>query len=120
MSERYPEVDWTKQPLHVAAMSGNHIEVQRLLSNGANANEQVGWEGTPLHVAIEHCHDGTDCGHIEVARILLANGGDFRLQKLWAGTPLQCAARKGFKTFAQLLLSHGGEAARFSFGTRKG
>ena len=90
-------------------MSGNHIEVQRLLSNGANVNEQVGWEGTPLHVAIQYCHDGVDCGHVEVARILLANGGDFRLQKRWDGAPLHCAARKGFTNFAHLLLSHGAD-----------
>jgi ankyrin repeat protein len=106
----HPPTDWTNHPLHVAAMSGNKPEVERLLAQGADVNEGVRGEGTPLHVAIRYCHDdfmAGECGHLEVVRLLLLKGADVHATLASSGTPLHDAAHEGHLRLAELLIAFG-------------
>lgn len=117
--EFYPPIDWTRHPLHTAAMSGNRGEVERLIAQGADVNELLNLRmgrqdlaGTPLHVAIHNC--GADDlslyqGHHEVVKMLLAAGADVRLCRKWEGTPLHDAARAGLIHIAEVLISYGAD-----------
>ncbi len=106
----YPPIDWTQYPLHIAAMSGNKGEVERLIAQHADVNENLDLPGTPLHVAICHCLMDDPLfrhqGHVDVVKVLLENGADIQAQRVYEGTPLHDAARKGFVHIAELLLSH--------------
>lgn len=108
--EIYPPTDWTKHPLHVAALSGNERETARMLSLGADVNEHVFREGTPLHVAICHCLDSghfAGQGHVAVVRLLLNQGANLHASRAFSGTPLHDAADRGHIEIAEILLSHG-------------
>jgi len=109
----YRPTDWTKHPVHTAAMSGNQGEVERLLSQGADVNEDVFQEGTPLHVAICHCSGDAGLtsagGHVEVIRLLLGKGANLHARRAFSGTPLHDAAHRGYTGIARLLIVHGAD-----------
>ena len=118
----YPPIDWTKHPLHSAAISANISEVSRLIAEGADVNENLDMDvngnqdvaGSPLHVALRNCardQPGFASGthHHEVVRLLLATGADVHSQRLWEGTPLHDAARRGLINIAKLLISYGAD-----------
>jgi ankyrin repeat protein len=110
--EIFPPTDWTKHPLHVAAMSGNMGEVERLLSQGADVNENVFQEGAPLHVAVRHCPGGflaAGQGHVAVIRLLLNRGADVHAGRGFSGTPLHEVAYKGDTDLAEILLGYGAD-----------
>jgi ankyrin repeat protein len=118
----YPPIDWTKHPLHTAAIGANSSEVKRLIAEGADVNEHVCMDvtgrqdvaGSPLHVALRNCaYDepgfANGSNHLEVVRLLLAAGANVRLRRLWEGTPLHDAAQLGRKHIAKLLICHGAD-----------
>ena len=122
MANFYPPIDWTKHPLHAAAISGNCSEVKRLISEGADVNEQLEMDvngqqdvaGSPLHVALRNCacdkpRIAAGSTHLEAVRLLLAAGANVRSRRLWEGTPLHDAARLGQIHIARLLVSHGAD-----------
>jgi ankyrin len=103
----HPPTDWTKHPLHVAALSANAAEVERLLAGGARVNDNLVLEGTPLHVASRQ-------GDLAVVRLLLAKGADVHVQRAgqwgeFAGTPLHDVAATRHTDIARLLLDHGAD-----------
>src|SRR5262249_32201626 len=106
----FPPIDWTRHPLHAAAMSGNRDEVDRLIAAGADLNENLDLVGTPLHVAICTCVSDTFSvfrGHVDVVELLLTKRAAVHPRRTYHGTPLHDAARKGLLNIAAVLLSHG-------------
>jgi ankyrin repeat protein len=122
MATFYPPIDWTRHRLHAAAISANSGEVKRLISEGADVNEQLDQDinghqdaaGSPLHVALRNCAGddpafGGGHRHLETVKVLLAAGADIRSRRRWEGTPLHDAARFGFIHIADLMISCGAD-----------
>lgn len=102
--------DWTQLPLHVAAMSFNLQEVERLLSQGADVNENVPHVGTPLHWVIRQ---GPYPGFSRnLVQLLLDCGADVHLLRYGGGTPLHESAWKGDCDIAEMLLTAGADINR--------
>ena len=95
-------------PLHDAASDGRIINVQDLITKGADvqANDDDG--GTALHCAAMW---GTE-RHNEAAQLLITNGADVNAKNNEGETPplrLHLAAMGGRKETAQLLFTNGAD-----------
>lgn len=89
--------------LHVAAISGNKLLLERLLAKGhpVNIRDNAGW--LPLHEACIH-------GHLEIANMLIHNGANVNDRggsNCDGITPLYDAASNGHLEVVQLLLEKG-------------
>ncbi|XP_076171863.1 tonsoku-like protein isoform X2 [Ptiloglossa arizonensis] len=89
--------------LHIACISGNVEDVEKLLTNGhpMNIKDNFGW--TPLHEAANH-------GHVEIAKLLLqhgANVNDVGSIMCQGVTPLHDAASCGNLSMMRLLIEYG-------------
>ncbi len=86
-------------PLHLAALKGESMVAEFLLSHGAEVDAKEREENTALHFAAL-------AGHKAVAELLLSRGADVNGRNGFGATPLHLAAAKGFKAEAELLLAH--------------
>ena len=117
MAEIHHPIDWTRHRLHAAAISANSGEVKRLITEGADVNEQLdediyGSAGSPLHIALRNCATddvGFGYRHLETVKILLAAGADVRSRRRYEGTPLHDAAQFGLIRIADLMISCGAD-----------
>jgi ankyrin repeat protein len=118
----FPAANWAKHPLHLAAMSGNKPEVERLLAAGHDVNERLSVInntppdvenlGTPLHAATFLCSPYAAeryPGYVDVVLCLLAHGADVHARRADEGTPLHDAARRGVIRIADVLIAHGAD-----------
>jgi len=100
--ERLESTDWDIE-LFGAAMTGDLIDVQTALENGANPNfkNNIGW--TPIHLAAVK-------GHVEIVRVLLERGADPNAKEnIYGWTPLHIAANIGYFRIVKLLLERGAD-----------
>jgi len=107
MNLPFPPTDWTRHPLHIAALIGSANDAERLLAQGVDVNENTVLEGTPLHVATRH-------GHLKVAQLLLANRANVHAERhgQWgefAGQPIHDVAATSHIDLAGLLLDYGAD-----------
>lgn len=72
-------------PVSDAAKAGDAAEIKRLLSSGADANEEDPM-ASPLHWAAMN-------GHSEVVKVLANNGAELNAQSSMLGAPLHAASR---------------------------
>ncbi len=86
-------------PLGNAAKTGDVEKINRLLDEGADANESG--LATPLFYAIKNDHS-------DAARVLINRGADVNLASTW-GTPLHEAAKRGNAEAVALLLEKGAD-----------
>ena len=86
-------------PLHLAALKGESMVAEFLLSHGAEVDAKTPEGNTPLHFAAL-------AGHKAVAELLLSRGADVNGRNAFGATPLHLAAAKGFKAEAESLLAH--------------
>ncbi len=84
-------------PLHIAATQSQSQIVSTLLTSGADPNAKDGNGWTALHFAAER-------GNKEIVAILLKHGA-INCNNRQCSTPAECAARKGFKEVADLIVS---------------
>lgn len=97
----------TLSPLMQAVIEGNVDDVSRIIGNGADANERVDGQGTPLILAAAY-------GHMEVAGLLIEAGADVNQSETKTPrdlmrTPLTAAARNGHRGIVEVLLDHGAD-----------
>jgi hypothetical protein len=83
----YACTDDKRTALHLAASEGNKRMVQYLLDNGAHANCQDRWKGTPLGDALRE-------GHMTVAAYLISKGGKLGWDEARTSAELCELARK--------------------------
>ena len=83
--------------IHIAAMTGNIIAVEKHLTDGVNANVKDINKITPLHHAVS-------LGHREIAELLIAKGAEVNAKDKNGGTPLHIASSRGHKGIAELLI----------------
>jgi len=88
------------QQLHLAALSGNEEEVQRLLGKGVDINTPDSFGKTPLHNAILGKHVG-------IVNLLLKSGADVKCLDERGDTPLHAAVRVNSEAIVLLLLNDG-------------
>uniref|UniRef100_T1HJB0 ANK_REP_REGION domain-containing protein n=1 Tax=Rhodnius prolixus TaxID=13249 RepID=T1HJB0_RHOPR len=81
----------------MAASKGDIQAVQRLLKNGADANDRDIDGRTPLHYAVSN-------GQMDIVNILLENGADVAQVTNKGNTPLHTATSKCFKEIVEVLL----------------
>ncbi len=86
----HAEDDQGSTPLHNAAMTGNELVVDQLLSKGVTVEPQEAGGVTPLHLACAQ-------GHVAVARLLLAKGAQVNSKTVHKHTPLHFAANETMK-----------------------
>jgi ankyrin repeat protein len=87
--------------LTIAAILGDMVEVERLVTQGADVNETGEGNDTPLTGAARR-------GHTEVARFLLEKGAGVNKGRGHDGwTALRGAAQRGHKDIVQLLVDSG-------------
>ncbi|KAK0672102.1 ankyrin repeat-containing domain protein [Cercophora samala] len=90
-------------PLHIAAMLGDLIMTELLISYGATVDCRAQDNKTPLMVAIEH-------NKSVVALALVRRGADVNGSDSRGRTPLHMAAKKNSKAVVQTLLNNGADA----------
>lgn len=88
--------------LHLAAIKGDMVAVERLLETGAaaSAKDHAGW--TPLHEACNH-------GHVDVATVLLEWGAAINIPGFGNNTPLHDAVDNARVECVRLLVSRGAD-----------
>ena len=98
-------------PLHWAAYNG-HVEIARLLQNGAEVNMKSERGSTPLHWA-------ADPGHVDILHLLVENGADLEAQSKIGWRALHLAVLNGHLPIIQELISryHVDINARYNYGT---
>ncbi|KAK4664037.1 uncharacterized protein QC763_500600 [Podospora pseudopauciseta] len=89
-------------PLHVAAMLGDLVMAELLMSYGATVDCRSQENKTPLMAAIEHDNS-------VVALALVRRGADVNTSDSRGRTPLHMAARKNSKAVVQTLLNNGAD-----------
>jgi len=94
------------EDLFAAVKKGNLLEVQRLVSAGADVNTKDDVGNTPLHWTAGFVQGHK--GHADVARLLLSKGAEVNAKDNDGKTPLQVAEGQGEKELAKLLRQHGG------------
>lgn len=93
---------WRVTPLIIAAKLGICSFVSRLLGTGTNIEDEIDFDGNPLHSAAFG-------GHLEIVKSLLNNGADINSQSGYFGTALQAAASCGHGAVVEELLDRGAE-----------
>ena len=94
--------------IHIAAMTGNIIAVEKHLTDGVNANVKDINKMTPLHHAVS-------LGHREIAELLIAKGAEVNAKDKNGGTPLHIASSRGHKGIAELLITSDAEVNAMIF-----
>ena len=95
-----------RNPLHVAAYSGNLEVVQILIEyDDADINARDEFGSTPLHLASR----GLNFKEGSVLRFLLDHGADINVQDQHVWTPLHLASSRGALVIVRLLLEHGAD-----------
>lgn len=75
--------------LHVAIMNAQAVEVERLISGGADVNAKSKSGTTPLHIAASK-------GHIDVMKLLISKGANVNARDKYGVTPLHEVAGQIF------------------------
>ncbi len=88
--------------LHRAATLGDVMQMQTLLTGGANVNAKDQQGRTPLHLAAEK-------GHAEAVQLLIERGADVNCESKNGWTPLMVAAEKGYPPIARVLIAKGAD-----------
>lgn len=88
-------------PIGDAAKNGDTAEIERLLAEGADANEDTPM-ASPLHWAAMN-------GHTDAVKILAANGADLEAQSSMLGAPLHAASRFDRDEAIRALLAAGAD-----------
>lgn len=86
--------------LYRAASRGNVARMTELIDLGANVNEAIDGDGSPLIGAARN-------GHLSAVKLLLDRGADPNLAVDGDGNPLIMAAREGHADVVKLLLDRG-------------
>ncbi|MCL2742367.1 MAG: ankyrin repeat domain-containing protein [Planctomycetaceae bacterium] len=87
--------------LHKAATYGNNVVVKFLVLKGADVNEKVQDDWTPLHAA------ALGKGNIEVAKFLVSKGAEVNAKTTDGYTPLDAAKSRKHKAMVKYLRSVG-------------
>lgn len=87
------------RPLHSAVKNNNETVVRLLIERGATIDD-VRDRISPLTVA-------TECGHLEIVRILLDAGADANIRRLVNRAPLHTAVLRGNWEITKLLVEKG-------------
>lgn len=92
-------LQYLQKNINIAANNGDAQTVQRLLKDGADANDKDIDGRTPLHYAVSNEHVG-------VVNILLKNGADITQVTNKGNTSLHIATSKNYKEIVEVLLQH--------------
>ncbi|XP_071572545.1 uncharacterized protein [Temnothorax nylanderi] len=92
-------LQYLQKDINIAASNGDIQAVQRLLKDGADANDKDIDGRTPLHYAVSS-------GQLSVVNILLKNRADVTQVTNKGNTPLHTATSKGYKEIVDILLQH--------------
>ncbi|MFP3021015.1 MAG: ankyrin repeat domain-containing protein, partial [Wolbachia sp.] len=98
-SEASEVLQHLQKDINIAASKGDIRTVQRLLKDGADANDKDIDGRTPLHYAVSN-------GHIDIVNILLTNGANVSQVTNKGNTPLHTATSKCYKEIVEVLLQH--------------
>ncbi|MCJ7454088.1 MAG: ankyrin repeat domain-containing protein [Wolbachia endosymbiont of Homalodisca vitripennis] len=98
-SEASEVLQHLQKDINIAASKGDIQTVQRLLKDGADANDKDIDGRTPLHYAVSN-------GHIDIVNILLTNGANVSQVTNKGNTPLHTATSKCYKEIVEVLLQH--------------
>ncbi|XP_071572585.1 uncharacterized protein [Temnothorax nylanderi] len=96
-SEPSEILQYLQKDINIAASNGDIQAVQRLLKDGADANDKDIDGRTPLHYAV-------NSGQASVVNFLLENGADVTQVTNKGNTPLHTATSKGYKEIVEVLL----------------
>ena len=98
----YPEreYEYSKTPLHDAAMDGNVAAIDAIIANGEGIDSQKDNGESPLNVAIQ-------CDSVEAVKALVAAGADLELPDSGGYTPLKIAALYENFAVVDILVSAG-------------
>ena len=88
--------------LHLAAIKGNQISTQELLSRGSQVNSRLenGW--TPLHMAAAN-------GHVDVVTLLASHGAGINTADSHGATSIYRAAENGHEKAIDMLIGQEGD-----------
>ncbi|XP_071636411.1 uncharacterized protein [Temnothorax longispinosus] len=92
-------LQYLQKDINIAASNGDIQAVQRLLKDGADANDKDIDGRTPLHYAVSS-------GQSSIVNILLKNRADVTQVTNKGNTPLHTATSKGYKEIVDILLQH--------------
>ena len=95
------DIDTQKQKFLHAVNAGNHDEVARYISRGANP----AWKYGPRNFSA--LHGAALNGHVQIAELLLDHGWDLALVDTGGCRPLHFAAGEGHLQMIQLLVGRG-------------
>lgn len=99
-------------PLHRAVRENCVVEVERLLSLGANIELKGEYGSTPLHVATYHNQGDS---HFDTIKVLLENGADVNAQSNQGKTPLLHLVENAKLKTLELLLNFGADINKEDF-----
>ncbi|XP_067618406.1 uncharacterized protein [Eurosta solidaginis] len=98
-SEASQVLQHLQKDINIAASKGDIRTVQRLLKDGADANDKDIDGRTPLHYAVSN-------GHIDIVNILLTNGANVSQVTNKGNTPLHTATSKYYQEIVEVLLQN--------------
>lgn len=97
------EIMFDVSDIHMAALEGDVVSLQRLIADGGNIHETDVMGGTPLYYAAKN-------GHLKAVMLLLQHGAHVDATTSKGYTPLMVAAADNFHDVVKVLLDNGANA----------
>ena len=82
--------------LHQSCRIGNLLELQQLITEGADVNEKDNYGETLRAASLAPLHIASKCGHLDIVKELIQHGADVNDKDDMGWTPLHNASCDGY------------------------